>query len=62
MARVVKGLFVLSGVFFAPVFLVLRFCNSQSPGFDRGGANVLVPKPAGRVLRASAGRGFGSHG
>ena len=28
MARVVKGLFVLSGVFCAG-FLVLRFCNSQ---------------------------------
>jgi len=39
----------LSGVFFAPVFLVLRFCNSQSLGFDKGGANIFVPKPAGRV-------------
>ena len=32
------------------------------PGFDSGAADVLVPKSAGRVLRASAGRGFGSHG
>ncbi len=31
-------------------------------GFDRGAAVVFVPKPAGRVLRASAGWGFGSHG
>jgi hypothetical protein len=27
-----------------------------------GAGVVLVPKPAGRVLRASAWRGFGSHG
>jgi hypothetical protein len=58
MTQEVKGLFV-----FGAGFGVLRFCNSQAIiGFDSGGAKVFVPKPAGRVLRASAGRGFGSHG
>jgi hypothetical protein len=44
-------------------FAIRVLCKAQPiPGFDSGATVVLVPKPAERVLRASAGRGFGSHG
>jgi hypothetical protein len=37
---------------------LFKFASSASVG----AVVVFVPKSAGRVLRASAGRGFGSHG
>ena len=46
-------------------FQFLRRCRHQFPKLcptRSTDPKVLVPKPAGRVLRASAGRGFGSPG
>ncbi len=60
--------FVLCGclppVFCGDCFLQLAVLREPQPvlGFNSGTRNILVPKPVGRVLRASAGRGFGSHG